>query len=94
MACNNSSMSYFVKGSFDYHHDKSFLLIYDIRYGEVEIMKYTVEITYGPGEGTSSHEVTNVSDIQFYNESYYFTNAENDVLFIAPIKSVLYITKN
>ncbi|MER2172081.1 MAG: hypothetical protein ABS938_15795 [Psychrobacillus psychrodurans] len=56
-------------------------------------MNYKVAITYGT-EGSSTQEVSGVSDMQFYNESYYFYNEANDVIFIAPLKSVVFIKEN
>lgn len=55
-------------------------------------MDYNVALTFG-AEGTSTQLVSNVSDIQFFNESYYFQNETGDVLFIAPLKSVVFIKK-
>ncbi|MEK5148781.1 hypothetical protein MKX53_17510 [Psychrobacillus sp. FSL K6-4615] len=55
-------------------------------------MNYKVAITVGE-TGTSTQEVSDVSNIQFYEEAYYFYNEANDILFIAPKKSVAFIKK-
>lgn len=56
-------------------------------------MNYKVVVNDGV-DSVAAKSITNVHDIQYFNEAYWFNDKESNVLFIAPQKNVVYIEKN
>jgi len=55
-------------------------------------VNYKVAVKYG-AEGTSNLDVSNVADIQFFNEAHYFFDESGEIIFIVPQSSVVFIKK-
>lgn len=57
------------------------------------LLDYEVVVAYG-SEGLITNEVSDVDEITVEDGAYFFFDSEDDLIFSAPLGSVVYIQRN